>query len=164
MEAGYSNINSTTPGYDDSVWSNSIKAAGKRIAGMLLDVERMRASTSDAQVACLLRLHKSLAHRDQQQTKADDSAKKLADARLLLQEQESKNRDLAREVELERQGIESMKGYIQVGYVQDLLKAKDKVKKILDKGKSEVRDIQVYESKVWLITCSCYRRLIRSRS
>ena len=164
MEAGYSNITGMTPGYDDSVWSNSIKAAGKRIAGMLLNVERTRASTSDAQVDCLLRLQKSLANRDQQQTKADDGAKKLADARLLLQEQESKNRDLARKVELERQGIESMKGYIQVGYVQDLLKGKDKVKKILDKGKSEVRDIQVYESKMWLITCSFYRRLIRSVS
>ena len=161
MEAGNSDITGMTPGYDESVWSNSIKAAGKRIAGMLLDVERTRTSTSDAQVDCLLRLQKSLANRDQQQTNADDGAKKLADARLLLQEQESKNRDLAHEVELERQDIESMKGYIQVGYVQDLLKAKDKVKKILDKGKSEVRDIQVYESIIWLITCSCYRRLIR---
>ena len=132
-EASDSAILTTAPVYEDQVWSNSIEAAGKRIGELQsLDVEERRAVASDAQVECLLALEEKMASHDEAQRKAAESAKKLEDARLLLRESESKNRDLVHEIEAERRSI-------QRDEVTELLKAKDKFEKIMDEKKSEVR-------------------------
>ena len=142
-EAGYSTFSSSTPEYEKTLWTNSIRAAGKRIDEMLLDVELRRVSASDDQVECLLRLKKSKASHDEEQKKASESANKLGDARLPLREEESKNRDLCREVEATHQNIRTMTDYINYGYVTKLLDDKDKLKTMLEEQGSEVREIWV---------------------
>ena len=157
-EASDSTVLTTIPGYEDQVWSNSIKAAGKRIDELQsLDVELKRAAARAAQVDCLLRLPKSKASHDEAQKKADEGAKKLEDARLALREKESKIRDLEQEVETERQGIRSMTEYIQGDYVAELLKADDDFNKVMDEREGEVREIRLWTRKIGLTICSCHR-------
>ena len=138
-EAGYSTIRTSTLGYENTLWGESIKAAGKRIDYMMLDVELKRAAASDAQVDCLLQLQKSIASHDEAQTKANETAKKLEDARLPLQEKESKIRELRHEVEAECQGIQTMTEYIQSDYVAELSRRGDDFNKVMDERGSQVR-------------------------
>ena len=161
--AGYSTIQSKTPVYEDILWSNSIKAAGKRIDELqLLDVELEKASSSKAKVECLVRLKKSMASHDEAQKKADESAKKLEDARLPLREETSKKRDLLHEVDTQRQSIRTQVNYIECDYVTKLFERKDKFKMMIDQKGSEVRENLVQARKSWLTICSYHRRSIRS--
>ena len=142
-EAGYSTFSSSTATWEKAIWANSIKQAGKRIGKMLLDDESTRAVASDAQVDCLLQINKSLASHVEVQKEADESTKKLEDARKPLQEKESDMNMWRRQVDRERDNIRQQTAHIKHQYVVKLFEEEDKLKKAIEKQESEVRGNRV---------------------